>query len=410
MRAEIIAVGTEILMGQIVNTNASYLADYLTQLGFDMYHQQVVGDNESRLLAVLDEASKRSELVVLCGGLGPTEDDLTKQTTAKFLGKELFYDSEAAARLEEFFSVPFIEVTENNKRQALAISGGTTIQNPAGLACGVLYQGETTSYLLLPGPPREMEAVTREATTLLKELLPNDHHLYSSYLRFMGIGESKLAEVLEELIINQTNPTLATYAKSNEVMLRITAKCDNALEGDELIKEMEALVFEKVGNYFYGYGENLTIEEVVIDLLKEKKQTLSVVEGVSGGLCQGRLTDVPGSSEVFEGGVVTYSAKSKLKLIESANLDVSVLNQISEKQAIELAKAIQQTTNTTYGLSIIGAAGKEGLDGYPMGTIFIAFASEKEVISKKLLIKRERDYIKDGAVKHGLNLLRKQLI
>ena len=216
--------------------------------------------------------------------------------------------------------------------------------------------------------------------------------------------------LLEELIINQTNPTLATYAKSNEVMLRITAKCDNALEGDELIKEMEALVFEKVGNYFYGYGENLTIEEVVIDLLKEKKQTLSVVEGVSGGLCQGRLTDVPGSSEVFEGGVVTYSAKSKLKLIESANLDVSVLNQISEKQAIELAKAIQQTTNTTYGLSIIGAAGKEGLDGYPMGTIFIAFASEKEVISKKLLIKRERDYIKDGAVKHGLNLLRKQLI
>lgn len=410
MRAEIIAVGTEILLGQIVNTNASYLADYLTQLGFDMYHQQVVGDNESRLLAVLDEASKRSELVVLCGGLGPTEDDLTKQTTAKFLGKELFYDSEAAARLEEFFSVPFIEVTENNKRQALAISGGTTIQNPAGLACGVLYQGETTSYLLLPGPPREMEAVTREATTLLKELLPNDHHLYSSYLRFMGIGESKLAEVLEELIINQTNPTLATYAKSNEVMLRITAKCDNALERDELIKEMEALVFEKVGNYFYGYGENLTIEEVVIDLLKEKKQTLSVVEGVSGGLCQGRLTDVPGSSEVFEGGVVTYSAKSKLKLIESANLDVSVLNQISEKQAIELAKAIQQTTNTTYGLSIIGAAGKEGLDGYPMGTIFIAFASEKEVISKKLLIKRERDYIKDGAVKHGLNLLRKQLI
>lgn len=410
MKAEIIAVGTEILMGQIVNTNATYLADYLTQLGFDMYHQQVVGDNESRLLAVLEEASKRSDLIVLCGGLGPTEDDLTKQTTAKFLNKEVIYDNEAMRRLEEFFITSTKGVTENNKRQALTIEGGTTIQNPAGLACGVLYQEKETFYLLVPGPPREMKAMMNEAGQLLKELLPNDTMLVSSYLRFMGIGESRLAETLEELIIHQTNPTLATYAKSNEVMLRITAKCQKEAEGRELIREMETLVFKEVGEFFYGYGEELTIEETVINLLKEKNQTLALVEGVSGGLCQARLTDVPNSSSVFRGGLVTYSRKSKESLLLSQQMNLEALDKLGEKQAMQLAKAIQQTLETTYGLAIIGVAGSEAIDKHPTGTLFIALATEEKVICRNLLIKRERDYIKDGAVKHALNLLRKELI
>lgn len=410
MRAEIIAVGTEILLGEIVNTNATYLSEYLTNLGFDLYHQQVVGDNEGRLLSALDEATQRADLIVLCGGLGPTEDDLTKQTTAAFLGREIHYDPLAMKRLEDYFG-PDRVVTENNKRQALTIDGGTTIQNPAGLACGVLYQADTTFYLLLPGPPREMKAMAEEnVRPLLRELLPNTSKLVSKYLHFIGIGESRLAADLNDLIVHQTNPTIATYAKSNEVMLRITAKSETEAAGLKLLEELEKTIFERVGDYFYGYGENLTIEEAVISLLKERQAKLSVVEGLSGGLCQGRLTDVPGSSEVFEGGLVAYSSKSKEKLLSATNQEVDHLEMINEQVVKALAEAVKEEMETDYGLAIIGVGGPEEIEGKPVGTVYIGLATESKTISQELIINRERDYIKDGAVKHALNLLRKELI
>ena len=411
MKAEIIAIGTEILLGEIVNTNATYLSEYLTNLGFDMYHQQVVGDNEGRLLSVLEAASERSDLMILCGGLGPTEDDLTKQTTAKFLGRDIVYDAEATKRLEAFFGVSFEDVTENNKRQALTIEGGTTIQNPVGLACGVLYQKEDKFYLLLPGPPREMKAMAeQEVKPLLQKLLPNETKLVSKYLHFLGIGESRLAADLDDLIVHQTNPTIATYAKSNEVMLRITAKSKTQAAGIELLEKLEETIFERVGNYFYGYGEHLTIEKAVIELLKERKETLSVVEGVSGGLCQARLTDIPGSSAVFEGGIVAYSAESKRQLLLKNKKELKQAETINEETAKKLAQSIREELQTDYGLSIIGVGGPNEIEGKAVGVVFIALATKEKTNCQELTINRERDYIKDGAVKHALNFLRKELI
>lgn len=410
MKAEIIAVGTEILLGQIVNTNAAYLSQYLTNLGFDIYHQEVVGDNEERLLKVLDEASQRSDLVVVCGGLGPTEDDLTKQTVAKYVGKPLVYDEEALAHVIDFFKYSKKPMTENNKQQALTIEGAKTIQNNAGLACGLLYEKKRTHYLLLPGPPSEMKAMAEDGVTpLLREILPNHTKLVSRYLRFIGIGESRLVTDLKELIDNQTNPTIAPYAKSNEVMLRITAKCDSEEQGNQMLDVMEKEIDQLVGDYFYGYGENLTMEEVVVSLLKEKQQTLTVVEGLTGGLCQNRLTDIPGSSSVYPGGFITYSAKSKADLL---GLSVEELDSkgIYNQQTVEqLAIQGSNRMTTDYALAIIGIAGPTNEEDQPVGTLYLALKTPTKVLSETMIINRERDYIRDGAVKHAFNLLRKHL-
>ncbi len=402
MKAEIIAVGTEILLGQIVNTNATYLSQKLTELGFDLYHQQVVGDNEARLLNSIEDASNRSDLVVLCGGLGPTEDDLTKQTVAKFVGEELMYDEEALKHVTDYFIYSDRPMTENNKQQALTIKGATTIQNPAGLACGLIIEKSKTYYLLLPGPPREMKKMVEVGVLpLLSKMLPNKTKLVSRYLRFMGIGESRLVTELSEMIETQTNPTIAPYAKSNEVMLRITAKCENERAGEALLNQIEIEIMKKVGDYFYGYGENLTMEEVVVALLNEKKQTLSIIETTTGGLCQSRISKVVASSEILCGGRVLYS-------------DSSLSTYLNEKTTLyttengeALAVKIKSEMQTDYGLSIMIVDEKHKHNEQPVGTIFIAIATEKEVYSEKMVINRDFEYIKDGAVKHSLNYLRK---
>ncbi|MFY8329389.1 competence/damage-inducible protein A [Vagococcus carniphilus] len=410
MKAEIIAVGTEILLGQIVNTNAAYLSQYLTNLGFDIYHQEVVGDNEERLLKVLDEASQRSDLVVVCGGLGPTEDDLTKQTVAKYVGKPLVYDEEALAHVIDFFKYSKKPMTENNKQQALTIEGAKTIQNNAGLACGLLYEKKRTHYLLLPGPPSEMKAMAEDGVTpLLREILPNHTKLVSRYLRFIGIGESRLVTDLKELIDNQTNPTIAPYAKSNEVMLRITAKCDSEEQGNQMLDVMEKEINQLVGGYFYGYGENLTMEEVVVSLLKEKQQTLTVVEGLTGGLCQNRLTDIPGSSSVYPGGFITYSTKSKADLLGLSVEELESKGVYNQQTVEKLAVQGSNQMETDYALAIIGIAGPTNEEDQPVGTLYLALKTPTTVLSETMIINRERDYIRDGAVKHAFNLLRKHL-
>lgn len=410
MNAEIIAVGTEILLGQIVNTNATYLSQYLTNLGFDIYHQEVVGDNEGRLLHVLEEAKKRSDLIVLCGGLGPTKDDLTKQTVAKFVGKELVYDEEALNHVLEFFKYAKKPMTENNKQQALTINGATTIQNNAGLACGLLYEEEGTYYLLLPGPPSEMKAMTENGTTnLLQKIVPDKAKLTSRYLRFIGIGESRLVTDLSELIERQTNPTIAPYAKSNEVMLRITAKTEDDETAKIMLDDIEKEINQYVGAYFYGYGENLTMEEVVVGLLKDKQQTLTVVEGVTGGLCQSRLTDIKGSSDVFPGGFIAYSTKSKADLLGVTEEELEINGVYNEISAIKMAQSAREKMQTDYGLAIIGIAGPGSLEDIPVGTLYFGLASAKGNSCEEMIINRERDYIRDGAVKHGLNMVRKHL-
>ena len=261
MKAEIIAVGTEILTGQIVNTNAQFLSEKLAGLGIDVYFQTAVGDNADRLLSVLAIARDRSDLVILTGGLGPTEDDLTKQTLAQFLGKDLTFDPEAMAKLDRFFaSRPDHVRTPNNLRQAQIVAGSKPLQNLTGLAVGGLIEVEGVSYVVLPGPPSELKPMV---TDELVPLLATGEKLYSRVLRFFGIGESQLVTVLSDVIDGQTDPTVAPYAKTGEVTLRLSTKAASQEQADQKLDQLEQVILrhetldgQALSQLFYGYGDD----------------------------------------------------------------------------------------------------------------------------------------------------------
>ncbi|HFI0025893.1 TPA: competence/damage-inducible protein A [Streptococcus suis] len=305
MKAELIAVGTEILTGQIVNTNAQFLSEKCAELGIDVYFHTAVGDNENRLLSVLEVASQRSDLVILCGGLGPTEDDLTKQTLARFLGKNLVFDEKAMAKLDRFFaSRPGRVRTPNNERQAQIVEGSQALQNPAGLAVGGMIEQEDVTYIVLPGPPSELKAMFSES--LLPLLSQSQQQLYSRVLRFFGIGESQLVTVLADLIDKQTDPTLAPYAKVGEVTLRLSTKATNQEEANLRLSQLEEEILQrdKLADYFYAYGEDNSLAQTVATRLVEKKQTIAIVEQGTGGLLQAELSLALENQAYFSGGKV----------------------------------------------------------------------------------------------------------
>ncbi|WP_099776178.1 competence/damage-inducible protein A [Streptococcus suis] len=305
MKAELIAVGTEILTGQIINTNAQFLSEKCAELGIDVYFHTAVGDNENRLLSVLEVASQRSDLVILCGGLGPTEDDLTKQTLATFLGRNLVFDELAMAKLDRFFaSRPGRVRTPNNERQAQIVEGSQALQNPAGLAVGGMIEQDGVTYIVLPGPPSELKAMFSES--LLPLLSQSQQQLYSRVLRFFGIGESQLVTVLADLIDKQTDPTLAPYAKVGEVTLRLSTKATSQEEANLRLNQLEEeiLQHDKLADYFYAYGEDNSLVKTVATRLAEKRQTIAIVEQGTGGLLQAGLSLALADQPYFSGGKV----------------------------------------------------------------------------------------------------------
>ncbi|HEM5196605.1 TPA: competence/damage-inducible protein A [Streptococcus suis] len=305
MKAELIAVGTEILTGQIINTNAQFLSEKCAELGIDVYFHTAVGDNEQRLLSVLEVASQRSDLVILCGGLGPTEDDLTKQTLATFLGRNLVFDELAMAKLDRFFaSRPGRVRTPNNERQAQIVEGSQALQNPAGLAVGGMIEQDGVTYIVLPGPPSELKAMFSES--LLPLLSQSQQQLYSRVLRFFGIGESQLVTVLADLIDKQTDPTLAPYAKVGEVTLRLSTKATSQEEANLRLNQLEEeiLQHDKLADYFYAYGEDNSLVKTVATRLAEKRQTIAIVEQGTGGLLQAELSLALADQPYFSGGKV----------------------------------------------------------------------------------------------------------
>ncbi|HEL1613470.1 TPA: competence/damage-inducible protein A [Streptococcus suis] len=305
MKAELIAVGTEILTGQIVNTNAQFLSEKCAELGIDVYFHTAVGDNEQRLLSVLEVASKRSELVILCGGLGPTEDDLTKQTLAAFLGRKLVFDEKAMAKLDRFFaSRPGRVRTPNNERQAQIVEGSQALQNPAGLAVGGLIEQAGVTYVVLPGPPSELRAMFTESLQPL--LNQSSQQLYSRVLRFFGIGESQLVTILADLIDKQTDPTLAPYAKVGEVTLRLSTKATSQEDADLRLNQLEEeiLQHDKLADYFYAYGEENSLVQTVAERLVEKNKSIAIVEQGTGGLLQSEVSLVLTEQPYFSGGQV----------------------------------------------------------------------------------------------------------
>lgn len=406
MDAEIIAVGTELLMGQIVNTNAAFLSRELNVLGVNVYHESVVGDNEERLLASLELAKSRSQLIVLTGGLGPTEDDLTKQTLAKFLALPLVENKEGMDKILAFFDQLQRKMTPNNRLQALTIQGGHVLQNPNGLAVGTLItQGEAT-YLILPGPPSELtQMYTKVARPLLFDMLPQEDKLYSEVMRFFGIGESQLVTEIADLIHDQTNPTVAPYAKLYEVTLRITAKSKSEDEALALIAKRKAEILARVGEFYYGAGDDLTLEEVLVAKLKEKHLSLTAAESLTAGLFQATIADVPGVSEVFPGGAVTYSNALKVEL----GVDPATIEQfgaVSNETAAAMAEAARQKFHTNLAVSFTGVAGPDSLEGHTAGTVFIGLAQDNAPTQTFLFdFKRSRQYTRERSVMQAMWLV-----
>lgn len=417
MKAEIIAVGTEILTGQITNTNAQFLSEEFAKLGIDVFFQTAVGDNEERLLSIIDLASKRSDLVVLCGGLGPTEDDLTKQTLAKYLRRNLVFDEQASKRLNEFFATrPQFTRTANNERQAQLIEGSTPLQNSTGLAVGGVIEVDGVTYVVLPGPPSELKPMVWD---YLVPLLSSDHkQLYSRVLRFFGIGESQLVTVLSDLIDNQTDPTIAPYAKTGEVTLRLSTKADDIESAKEKLVQLEQKILSKktlnsipLENLLYGYGDDNSMARVVFDLLKKKHKTITAAESLTAGLFQSSIADFSGSSSVFNGGFVTYSIEEKSKMLQIPLEKLQEHGVVSHFTAEKMAEQSRKLIDADFGIGLTGVAGPDSLEGHPAGTVFIGIATREKVHSIRVLIGgRRRSDVRHIACLYAFNLVRQALL
>ena len=416
MKAEIIAVGTEILTGQIVNTNAQFLSEKLAEIGVDVYFQTAVGDNEARLMSLLEIASSRSSLVILTGGLGPTEDDLTKQTLAKFLGKDLVFDSQAQEKLDIFFAHrPDYARTPNNERQAQIVEGATPLPNETGLAVGGVLEVDGVTYVVLPGPPSELKPM------VLNQLLPKlmtGAKLYSRVLRFFGIGESQLVTILADLIDNQTDPTLAPYAKTGEVTLRLSTKAVSQEKANQALNILENQILDRqtfegisLRNICYGYGEETSLASVVVEELKKRQKSITAAESLTAGLFQATLADFSGVSAIFNGGFVTYSLEEKSKMLDISEQELKEHGVVSEFTAKKMAEQARLKTQSDYGVSLTGVAGPDSLEGHPAGTVFIGLAHAKgtEVI-KANIAGRSRADVRQIAVMHAFNLVRKALL
>lgn len=416
MKAEIIAVGTEILTGQIVNTNAQFLSEKLAEIGVDVYFQTAVGDNEARLLSLLEIASQRSNLVILTGGLGPTEDDLTKQTLAKFLGKDLVFDPQAQEKLDIFFAHrPDYARTPNNERQAQIVEGATPLPNETGLAVGGVSEVDGVTYVVLPGPPSELKPM------VLNQLLPKlmtGTKLYSRVLRFFGIGESQLVTILADLIDQQTDPTLAPYAKTGEVTLRLSTKAVSQEKADQALNILENHILNRqtfdgqsLRDICYGYGEETSLASVVVEELKKRQKSITAAESLTAGLFQATLADFSGVSSIFNGGFVTYSLEEKSKMLDISEQELKEHGVVSEFTARKMAEQARLKTQSDYGVSLTGVAGPDTLEGHPAGTVFIGLAHAKgtEVI-KANIAGRSRADVRHIAVMHAFNLVRKALL
>lgn len=409
MKAEIIAVGTEILLGDIINSNAQYLAQELAALGIDMYYQQVVGDNDNRILHAFDEAYSRSDIIITTGGLGPTDDDLTKEVAAKYFNKDLFPDEESIEKIRNYFKFRQRKMTENNLKQGLIPKGAIVINNNNGTAPGVIIEENDKIMIILPGPPREMKPMFEETVKPYLQKKSNSV-LISKMIKILGIGESAVAEDIKDLMDAQTNPTIAPYAKEVGVMLRVTAKADSKEEALKLITPVEEEIKKRLGDNVYA-TEDISIEDVVAKLLIEKKLTVSTAESCTGGMIAGTLINYPGISEVFLEGAVTYSNEAKHKRLGVKNETLDKYGAVSEETAREMAIGIANTAGTDVSIVTTGIAGPDGgTEEKPVGLVYIGVYVKGQVTVQKHIFNGNRSRVRLQATITGLDMLRRILI
>lgn len=410
MTVEIIAVGTEILLGNIVNTNAAYLAEKCAGLGLSCYHQDVVGDNEERLSETIRLALTRADIILLSGGLGPTQDDLTKEVAAKVMGKELYLHEPSKEAIRQFFAERNMEITENNWKQAMVPEGCIVVENPGGTAPGIIIAENGKHVVLMPGPPGELIPMfERSIMPYLAGLTTGV--IYSQTVKICGVGESKAESMVEDLVNAQDNPTIATYAKTGEVHLRVTATAPDEKEAKKLVKPMVKELKGRFGNHVYTTDSEVTLEKAVVDLLMANKLTACTVESCTGGMLSARLINVPGVSEVFKSGYVTYSNKSKRKLLGIKKNILMKHGAVSEQIAKEMAKTAATLARTDVSVSTTGIAGPDGgTPDKPVGLVYIGCNVCGRVTVKECHFHGTREKIRESTVSAALSLMRECIL
>lgn len=409
MKAEIITVGTEILLGDILNTNTYYLSNELANIGVDVYYQITVGDNENRLLNQLEESFKRSNLVILTGGLGPTEDDLTKEVCAKYFNLEMEFHQPSWDKIIEIYNRMKKIPTENNKKQAYFPVNSIILPNNYGTAPGCIMQKENKTIIVMPGPPREMKPMF---DNFVKPFLQQGSKdiLQSKVLRIVGIGESKVENDLLDLIQKQTNPTIATYAKDGECTVRITAKGETIEQVEKLILPVAQEIKNRFKEAVYGEDET-TIEDEVARILVKNNLTIAVAESCTGGMVSSSLINYPGISSVFMEGCVTYSNEAKIMSLGVKSETLNYFGAVSEQCAKEMAEGVASRYNTNIGISTTGIAGPDGgSEEKPVGLVYMGIKINNKTIIKKYEFNGDRQQIRYRACKTLLNDLRLELL
>lgn len=411
MICELISVGTELLLGNIVNTNAQFLAEQCALLGLTMYYQSTVGDNPERLSQTITQALDRSDVVILTGGLGPTEDDLTKEICAQVMGFPLAEDPHTRQRIEEYFKNNiYQEIPDNNWKQAVIPQGALVLDNDNGTAPGLILEKDGKRAILLPGPPGELIPLfTHQVAPYLEKLRPEI--IRSQMVKICGVGESQVEDKLLDLIDQQTNPTIATYAKTGEVHLRVTASASSQEEAEKLIKPVVKEIKKRFGDAVYSTKEEESLEAAVVRLLKKHELTVTTAESCTGGMLAARLVNVPGVSDVFREGFVTYSNKAKRRLLDVGKGTLKKYGAVSEQTAREMAMGGVFATGADICVATTGIAGPSGgTEDKPVGLVYISCILRDEVTVQRFQFKGNREKVREQTVVKALDLLRRSIL
>lgn len=402
---ELISVGTEILLGDILNTDAQFLSIELAKLGISVIHQSTVGDNRERLLAQLKEAADRSDIIILSGGLGPTPDDLTKEVCCEFFGKKMFLHEPTVEKIKTYFSTKGMKMAQNNLKQAMLPKDCVIFPNDNGTAPGMAIEKDGVHILVLPGPPRELKPMFRNcAVPYLMQF--SDRIIVSHNIRTFGIGESLMAERVNDLF-DAENPTVAPYAKDGEALLRVTAMARTKEEAENLCKPVINEIKNRLDSFVYGV-DYTCIEEAVIEKLKEKHMKVATAESCTGGLIAKRITDVPGASEVFDCGIISYANEIKHRVLGVSEDDLNKYGAVSEPVARQMAQGALKVSGADIAVSVTGIAGPDSdSTNKPVGLVYIGLADRDNVWVRELRTSRkDRSYNRYVSASNALNMIR----
>ncbi len=410
--AEIVTVGTELLLGHLIDTNSAFLGEKLAEIGINVFYKTSVGDNEERLINVLKLAGTRTDVIIITGGLGPTVDDITKNAVVKLLNRKLILSEKVLEQIRGMFSQIKVKMAQNNLSQALVPSGAVVIENGNGTAPGLRLQNEEGKYfILMPGVPREMKKMTEESVLpFLKETFKLEETIRSRTLKCFGLGESTVDEKINDIFTASTNPTIALLASHTEVKIRLTSKAKSTEAAEEAISMVEKEILRRLGDNIFAVDEG-SMESKVAELLKAGKLTLAVAESCTGGLISDKLTNVPGASEFLKLGVVSYSNQAKERLLNVPPTAINMFGAVSKQVAVEMALGVKKLSNADISLGVTGIAGPGGgSEEKPVGLVYIALSTPSGMQVKECRFRGERIKIKEQSAQTALDMLRRHLL